>query len=203
MEKLHVFSKLLFSAALCYIATAIILFTLELGKTRESIPALLKQVEKVEASAEIPKILAQVAGITQEIAAVRTEIPAILEQVKKTREMVPAVLQEVGQLRSVTVPAVLKEVQLAQQATIPAVLKQVREAMPSVLQEVAAVRKEAPEILTKTQKIMDDAKRISSQATSGAVQGVFKGVLSAPLNLIKEGVDKTIDGAKDLTGNKQ
>ena len=206
MEKLQVFSKLLFTAAMCYVATAVILFTLELGKTRESIPGLLKQVEQVEASAGIPQILAQVAKITKEVSAVRAEIPAVLAQLEKTRAVVPSVLKEVALLRENTVPAVLKEMQLAQQKTIPAVLKEVQLAqqttIPSVLTEVADVRKEIPDLLARTQGIMDDARNISSQASKGAVEGVFKGVLSAPLNLIKVGVEGAVDGAKDLTGKK-
>ena len=106
MEKLQIATKALFSIALIYLASVLLMMVLEVRQTREAIPDILRQVEQIEMDSDISEILKQVAQITDEISpivkevsAIREEIPAILHEVKETRATVPAVLQEVAAVR--------------------------------------------------------------------------------------------------------
>ena len=173
MEKLQIASKILLSLALIYFSTAMIMFVIEVGKTRVVIPEILDAVSRLKVDAGIPKILTQLSEITEEISLVRKEIPAILLQVEKTREAIPSILEQVKQVNS-HIPEILRQVE------------ETRKTIPPILEELAAVREALPESLAKAQKIVDDANEIS------VVGGVAKGVVSAPFKLFKKDGEESI-----------
>lgn len=182
MEKLQIASKALFSIALIYFASVLLIMVLEVRQSREMIPDILSQVEQIEIDSDIPGILKQVAQITndippiiKEVSAIRKEIPAILHEVAQVRQQIPSILVQVEETRQI-IPPILHEIE------------ETRAIVPDVLQEVAAVRKEAPELLDKTQKLMADAQQISTRAGEGATEGVVKGLITAPVDLIEGGV---------------
>lgn len=171
MEKLQIASKILLSLALIYFSTAIIMFVIETGRTREAIPEILTDIGQLKLNAEIPIILRKVSEIIKEVSLVRQEIPSILKEVEAIRMAVPPILEEVEEIR-MAIPPILKEVE------------EIRMAIPSILEEVAAVREELPQSLDKTQKIVTDAKEIN--VVGGVTKGVgqtAKGVVTAPFRL--------------------
>ena len=179
MEKLQIASNTLFSIALIYLASVLLIMVLEVKQSRETIPDILRQVKQIEIDSDIHGILKQVAQITndippviKEVSAIRKEIPAILHEVAQVRQQIPSILVQVEETRQI-IPPILHEIE------------ETRAIVPGVLQEVAAVRKEAPELLDKTQKLMADAQQISTRAGEGVTEGVVKGLITAPVDLIE------------------
>ena len=163
MEKIQLASKILLSLALIYFSTAIIMFVVETGRTRQAIPEILNDINRIKVDANIPKILDQLSEITQEVASVREQIPAVLERVDQINRQIPDILSEVAKTRK---------------------------AIPPILEEVAAVRQQLPESLNKAEKIVKDAKEISIKSKVG---GVARDVVTTPFKLIQKGVEQTID----------
>ncbi|MFT5661167.1 MAG: methyl-accepting chemotaxis protein [Sulfurimonas sp.] len=212
MGEIQIITKVIFSIAIAYLATSIILFTIEVGKNRQAIPEILNSLEKLENAANINSILKSVDTTTQEITMVRKEIPnilyelqkirkltpLILEQVDNTNKNIPKILEEIKQTRK-TVPLVLTESKKIRKImlneskkireTLPSILneaKKIRETVPTILKHSEEIRKELPEQITRIEKIVDNVDQISKDATQGVVTGTVTGILSLPGELIKE-----------------
>ncbi len=159
---------------------------------------------------KIDGITDQVHPILDEVAALREQIPAILAEVKATREqlpsalkttentiaavdrvlievhsLVPNVLNEVKLTRQ-AIPPILKEVKLTR-AAIPPVLNQVqltRETVPDILNEIKLTREAVPEMMAEADILIAKAGKAGQEASSGAVTGLFTGIISTPFAII-------------------
>ena len=56
MEKLQIATKALFSIALIYLASVLLMMVLEVRQTREAIPDILRQVKQIEMDSDISEI---------------------------------------------------------------------------------------------------------------------------------------------------
>ena len=218
MEKIKIVVQVVFSAAIIYFATSIILLTVELSKLRKTVPEVMSSIEKLESDAKINSILEtanlgikEIPNILKEIEKVRELTPSILKQVDNTNKNIPAILEEVKQTRKV-IPSVLKEVKQTRD-TIPLILtetKNIRKSIPPILEESQEIRKSIPPILNeskairtdvpiqleKVQKITKDIEKISKDAASGAVSGTVRGIIGLPKDLVEKTAD-TLRGEEE------
>lgn len=166
MKKATIFAKILFSLALVYFTTSLILLTIELGKIRESVPEILVSIEKIENGKNLN-------NISNSMAIVSKELPNVLKEIKEVRKLTPTILKQVDKTTN-TIPSILKESQ------------EIRKSIPPILKESQNLRKEIPPELNKVEHITKNIQQISNDAASGAVTGTIGGVLSLPKNLIKK-----------------
>ena len=195
MDKLQFYTKILFAGALIYLASAMLLFVYEARQFRLAISQLTDQISTMQASMDMPRILNQVDDVTREVAATRDLVPQILKQVEATRKLVPPVLEQVAQTQKL-VPTILEEVTQVR-TQIPGILQEVentRALVPGVLSEISAVRAEIPDLLEKSQSLIHDAQKISSDMGTGIVHGTVKGVITAPIKIIETGFETVGDG---------
>lgn len=194
MEKFQILSKILFSIAIIYFSTAVIITVNEASQTREALPGIIQQVQTLEKNSKIANMLNQTSKLVSEIAEIRKQIPAILEEVKATRNAVPLIVNEVALVRQ-QIPEILQQVEAT------------REIVPDILQEVSAVRKEAPLILKQTENLLAQAEKASNNfgegAVEGAVEGVIKGVLKTPFNILETGINEVNNTRKLLDRSKK
>jgi len=108
MSKSLIFIKILFSLAIIYLATAIIIFTNEITETRKTIPQVLTTIEQFEKDAKIKSILLSIENTTKEIKAVRETIPKILEEIERVRKLTPEILSRVDNINA-SIPPILEE----------------------------------------------------------------------------------------------
>ena len=218
MERIKIVVQVVFSSAIIYFATSIILLTVELSKLREAVPEVISSIEKLESDVKINSILEtanlgikEIPNILKEIEKVRELTPSILKRVDNTNKNIPAILEEVKQTRE-AIPSVLKEVKQTRESikpilqeskairkTIPPILQEsqeIRKSIPPILNESKAIRKDVPIQLEKVQKITKDIEKISKDAAKGAVSGTVRGIIGLPKDL----VDKTTD---TLTGGEE
>ena len=88
MERIKIVVQVVFSAAIMYFATSIILLTVEFSKIREEVPNVISSIEKIERDAKINSIL-ETANLGIK------EIPNILQEMQKLRELTPLILKQV------------------------------------------------------------------------------------------------------------
>ncbi len=214
MEKIKIILQILFSGAIIYFATSIILLTVELSKIREEVPKVISSIERLESDAKINSILEtanlgikEIPNILKEIEKVRELTPLILKQVDNTNKNIPAILKEVKQTRE-TIPSVLKEVKQTRKSitpilkeskaireTIGPILKEsknIRASIPPILEESKAIRKDVPIQLQKVEKITKDIEKISKNAAKGAVSGTVRGIIGLPKDLVEKTADTLI-----------
>ena len=152
----------LLALSLFSLAGAIVYFSMQLASLSKDIPDILSSIEKTSDKVEpvikeVSQIRELVPPITREVSEIRKQIPAILEEVKQVREQVPAVLEEVREIRSL---------------------------IPQVVEEVGKTRQALPEILTRSEKLVREARTAGAEASEGAVTGFFKGIITAPFRLV-------------------
>jgi len=168
--KLRFAGQCLVAASLIYAAFILGTVVQEVRKIRVVLPEMLTQIERIEQSAQIPKILQQ----TQKVLA---DLNPWLTQVKAGNDQIPAILQEVAATRAIISPVLKESSQIRDQLD---------RQLPLVLQEVKAVREEAPGLLDKADSIVKQAKQISEKSGEAAAVGVLKGIFSAPLKILKD-----------------
>jgi len=211
LEKIKIVVQVVFSGAIIYFATSIILLTLELSKLRETVPEIMSSIEKLESDAKINSILEtanlgikEIPNILKEIKKVRELTPSILKQVDNTNKNIPVILKEVKQVREV-IPSVLEEVKQTRKSispileeskairkTIPPILKEsqnIRKSIPPILDESKAIRKDIPIRLDKVEKITKNIEKISNDVASGAVSGTVRGIINLPKDLVEKTAD--------------
>lgn len=199
MEKAQLVSKIVFAAAIVYLATSLILFVNEAERFRVAIDNLVEQVSATSSNMNMPELLQRVDAATHEIEQTRELVPKVLEQMERTREAIPPVLKEMEQTRQM-IPSILAEsAEIREQ--IPKILtevKETRESVPGVLNEVAAVRQDLPGILDKSQTLIAEAQKVSSEMGTGVVHGTVKGVVTAPLKIIETGIETVGSGIETV-----
>ena len=157
----------------------------EVGEVRVLIPDILHEVE--ETRKLVPPIL-------HEVEQTRLHIPPILEQLEQTRQQIPPILDEVAAVRK-ELPAVLESADKASAAvvTVSKEIEATRPLVPQVLKEVETTRESIPPMLDRADAMIDKAKVAGQEASSGAVTGFFKGLITAPFVLVGD-AGKSISG---------
>lgn len=193
MEKLQIFSKYLMALALVYFSTTLLLFVQEVTRTRKALPLLIEKLDSIENSDNIQEVLRLAVQITKntahvsdEVSAFRKDLPTIYREVEKTRNVIPDILEELRAIQS-NLPEFYAEVE------------KTRSIVPEILKEVRALREELPNLIAETETLLKRAEKVSDEAGKGAVHGVIKGVITAPLNVIESG----ISGISDAVSGKE
>ncbi len=201
------------SISIFALAASIGYFTFELSQFIRQIPDILENVrttsEKIEPTLkEISQVRELVLPILTEVKAIRELTPSILNESEAIREQVSAALQETKKVRS-NIPAILSET-AALREQLPAALSSANQASASVvlisaelkayqpiateaLKQIDGTRKEIPEILNRTDAMIDRARIAAREASSGVVTGALGGLLTAPFRLIGDFGSKVLD----------
>ena len=157
----------------------------EIGEIQELVPDILHEVEQTRQL--VPPIL-------EEVEQIRLQIPPVLTEVKQTRQQIPPILKEVEAVRK-EIPAVLKSADQAVDA-LAGVSKQVEATRPLIeqaLDQVEITRESIPPMLDRADAMIDKARTAGKEASSGAVTGFFKGLITTPFALVG-------DAGKAITG---
>jgi len=189
MDKLKIYATFSVAAAICYLATSLVLATLEIGKVREQLPQIITQLETVESGLDIPGILEIISRVDARLPGILEEVASVRQSVDGVSNQIPGLVAEVAAVRQQTVPAVLQESQ-AIRSSIPPVLqesKAIRELVPGVLGESASIRKALPGTLDRTDAIVEKLGNVGENLTENVTRGTVKSILSAPIDII-EGV---------------
>jgi hypothetical protein len=212
----QLFATYVLSLAMFALAGALIYFSYEVSRVSTQIPDILTSVDHTSA---------QVAPIVHEVVEIRDLIPDILHEVEETRKLVPPILEEVEQTRlQITpilkeveqtrqqIPPILKEVE-AVRKEMPAVIKSAdnasyavvvmskeikatRPLVPEILKEVETTRESIPPLLDRADAMIDRARVAGQEASSGAVSGFFKGLITTPFTLVGD-AGKAVTGMTD------
>lgn len=160
----------------------------EVGEIRELIPDILHEVE--ETRKLVPPIL-------KEVEQTRLQIPPILKEVEQTRKQIPPILKEVEAVRK-EVPAITKSADNAAYAVVVVSkeIKATRPLVPEILKEVETTRESIPPLLDRAEAMVDKARKAGEEASSGAVSGFFKGLITAPFTLVGD-AGKAVTGMSD------
>lgn len=206
--KLRFAGQCLVASSLIYAAFILGTMVQEVRQIRVALPELLTQIERIEQSAQIPIILQETQQVIADaepwltqVKASNDQIPAILQEVAATRAMVSPVLKESSQIRDQLdrqLPLVLQQAGEIH-AMMPDILQQlkaIQALVPDVLEEVKAVRDKTPELLDKADSIVKQAKQISEKSGEAAAVGILKGIITAPLKVLKDSSEKIKDRTK-------
>jgi hypothetical protein len=165
----------------------------EVSEIRKLIPDILHEVEQTRLL--VPPIL-------EEVEQTRLQIPPILDQVERTSQYIPPVLKEVEAVRK-EMPAMLKSADKASNAVVTASneIKATRPLIEDVVQEIETTREAIPPLLDRAEGMIDQARVAGQEASSGAVTGFFKGLITTPFKLVGD-AGKSITGMSDEEFNK-
>jgi len=191
------------------LAVSLSYFTYELSLLIQQIPNILKDIrqtsEKVQPVLErVDKIQALIPPIIEEVRQVRQSIPPVLLEVEKTRQQIPPVLEEVAAVRK-QLPSLLASVDQASATmqTVSAEMKAYEPIIANTLVQVEGIRKEVPDILSRTEAIISSARTAAREASSGAITGTIGGLLTAPFRLVgdfgRSILDLTDEKARDYS----
>jgi hypothetical protein len=210
------FATYVLSLAMFTLAGALIYFSYEVSRVSTQIPDVLTSVDHTSAQVgpvvhEVVEIRDLIPDILHEVEEIRKLVPPILEEVEQTRLQIPPILREVEQTRQ-QIPPILKEVE-AVRKEMPAVLKSAdnassavvvmskeieatRPLIPEVLKEVETTRESIPPMLDRADAMIDKARVAGQEASSGAVSGFFKGLITTPFTLVGD-AGKAVTGMSD------
>ena len=120
-----------------------------------------------------------------------------MKEVEQTRLQIPPILEEVGAVRK-ELPAALKSADKASAAvvTVSKEIEAARPLVPKVLQEIEKTREAVPPMLDRADAMIDKARVAGQEASSGAVTGFFKGLITTPFKLVGD-AGRTITGMTD------
>ncbi len=190
------------SLAMFALASALVYFAYQLSLVSTQIPDILDSVDDTSANVE---------PIVNEVGEIRQLIPDILHEIEQTRQLVPPMLREIEQTRQ-QIPPILKQVE-AVRGDIPAVLQSTDKAsdavvtaareieatrplVPEVLKQVEITREAIPPMLDRADAMIDKARTAGTEASSGAVTGFFKGLITTPFVIVGD-VGKSLTGMSD------
>jgi len=212
----QLFATYVLSLAMFALAAALIYFAYEVSRVSTQIPDILSSVDHTSEKvgpiiSEVGEIRELIPGILHEVEETRKLVPPILKEVEQTRLHIPPILKEVEQTRQ-QIPPILKEVE-AVRKEMPAVLKSADKAsnavvvmskeikatrplVPQVLKEVETTRESIPPMLDRADAMIEKARVAGQEASTGAVTGFFKGLITAPFALVGD-AGKAITGMSD------
>lgn len=194
----------------------------EVKSARSDLPGILDRIETIRK--DLPAVLASVNNasdaadrISGEMARIRLLIPGILEEsekirattdkasdsvqaasaaVENVRPLIPRILNESKQLRATTDNASKAVNHFSDE------MDKVTPMVPDVLAEMKKTRSMIPEYLSRTEKLVRNAQKLSSRKTSGAVKGFVSGVIETPFlvaGTVRDSV-KSLLGMENETG---
>lgn len=201
MKTTFSYSQLLLSAAIGYLAYALLSFTKEIPELIQAVDRTTPQISAIVSEVELVRIeVGQVRALIDE------QIPAILMQVDSALPLVERGIAQSEQY-SKEIPKLWQHLE-----EIEAQIQLVQQNLPSILQRVDAVikttnatteevalwrphstqylteiehsRQDIPHYLTRVEAIIIDAKTIGKEASSGLVSGFIKGVISLPFDVV-------------------
>ncbi|UCB54987.1 MAG: hypothetical protein JSW45_00125 [Thiotrichales bacterium] len=160
----------------------------EVSEIRKLVPDILHEVEQTRLL--VPPIL-------EEVEQTRQQIPPILEQVERTGQQIPPILKEVEAVRK-EVPSILKSADKASDAVVTASkeIEATRPLIQDVVKEIETTRESIPPMLDRAEGMIDKAKEAGQEASSGAVTGFFKGLITTPFTLVGDATT-SITGMSD------
>ncbi len=192
------------SGAVFSLAVAIVYFSVTLSRVADGLPEIVEGIQKTQKGLEpivvevreikelIPSIVEEIdlvrreiPSVVAEVGEVRKQIPPVLDVARQYREAIPSILDESALLRA-QLPSILEQVDGIKQQIPPIVeeVGQVRETIPSILAEIEAVREAVPGYLNQAESITGDIQDTVQKAGESAVQGVFTGIVKAPVNIV-------------------
>lgn len=151
----------------------------------EATPAALDQVERVQE--RVPEILAEleryrvlVPEVLAEIEAVRAQVPTALASVTAIEERVAALQADLPRILSVSEEAIatVRDADASIQHGVALV--------PEILSESEALRDTIPPSLDRLDALLEGASKASKSAGRGAWRGFIRGVISTPLDLLRD-----------------
>ena len=212
----QLFATYVSSLAMFSLAAGLIYFAYEVSRISTQIPAILTSVDHTSAQvgpivSEVVEIRDLIPDILHEVEETRKLVPPILKEVEQTRLQIPPILKEVEQTR-LQIPPILKEVE-AVRKEVPAItkstdnaayavvvmskeVKATRPLIPEILKEVETTRESIPPLLDRADAMINRARTAGEEASSGAVSGFFKGLITAPFTLVGD-AGKAVTGMTD------
>jgi len=201
------------SMALFALAGAIVYLAVAIIKVAQQIPAILQQVEQVNATAidavdKANPVIEAVPGFVLGLQDTNHLIPQILKEAEAATSQIPAILQRVDSIQQQLdalhndLPGVLKVVEQTNK-TINETNTQIEAALPLVplvLAQVEQTRDVIPDYLTRVENLVDSTRELSEEAGKGAVSGVLKGILTSPFGLLKNTRDLLFSGFSSELG---
>jgi len=198
------YASYLTSASMFALAGAIVYFTVEMVQITRQIPDILLTVENTSK---------EIGPIVSEIAAIQKQIPIIIKETEETRKLaklaiaeytktnqqLPRILDEIEATRK-ALPDALKTADNASNAVI-VISKEIeagRLFMPQVLSEVKKTRESIPPLMDRADLLIASAREAGQEASSGAVSGLFTGILMAPFTFVGS-VSETLIGDDDVS----
>ena len=181
------------------LATALAYFAFEISRISTQVPDILTSVDNTSANIEpiineVGEIRLLIPDVLHEIEQTRKLVPPVLEEIEQTRQQIPPVLKQVEAIRQ-DIPAVLKSADKASDAVVAAAneIKATRPLVPKFLKQVEITREAIPLMLDRGDAMIDKARTAGKEASSGAVTGFFKGLITTPFVLVG-------DAGRALTG---
>jgi hypothetical protein len=212
----QIFATYVLSLAMFALAAALIYFAYQVSRVTTQIPDILTSVDStsnnvVPIITEVGEIRKLIPDILHEVEETRKMVPPILKEVEQTRLQIPPILKEVEQTRQ-QIPPILKEVE-AVRKEVPAItkstdnaayavvvmskeIKATRPLVPEILKEVETTRESIPPLMDRAEAMIDKARKAGEEASSGAVSGFFKGLVTAPFALVGD-AGKAVTGMSD------
>ncbi|MDH3763601.1 MAG: hypothetical protein OEU50_21705 [Gammaproteobacteria bacterium] len=221
-----------FAWQLAQIVDNVSVVTQSVDQVSQHIPSTLEEVREIRL--EITEIRKQIPEILAEVEAVRQQIPSVMAEVAATRQQIPAVLERVEALDRQIEPILKQIDQTVAvidktQRQIPEIVATTDKAIvalndtraevvpliPQTLEEIRLTREKIDPTLDRVDELVEDvyqkaqetvsaAGNAGQQASEGAVQGFFTGLIKLPFKLVgtlASPIVKNIDAdvAKQIT----
>jgi methyl-accepting chemotaxis protein len=191
------------------LAGSIVYFSIVISSYREKIPEILESFEQTSHTIDsfmtkTENISNAIPPVMDEVAEIRKQIPAILKEVQLTRNQIPKILDEVEATRN-KLPQIIKIVDQSSNAItqVTEESKAIRNITPKILAEVKRTRESIPSTLNRVDELIEKAHETGQKASSGAVQGFFTGIFTAPFafvgNIVQSVFGMSESEAKDYT----
>lgn len=183
-----------------------------MARVTQEVSPTIQTIEKVRL--EVREVRQLVPQVLAESAAIRGQIPPVLAEVEQLRNSIPPVLAEMAEIRSQIPPLLQRideTVAVADQTQrqIPAILDtadraiasvdgtraQAERLVPEVLTEIRLSREKVDPTLDRVDGLIEDsyfkaretiasAQGAGQEASEGAIEGLFTGILKLPFKLI-------------------
>ncbi|MGL6261680.1 hypothetical protein [Vibrio sp. WXL210] len=189
-------SRLAMAVAIGYLGFSVYQVGQKVDQVLTVYPEVVADIEQITQSLQVEEWLAlsrsfddtlpEVIGTVAEVSQVMSEVEATVRSVDSK---IPAILSQVELLQTQTMPAALEELSQYRQQTLPDLVTELHgyrtDVVPNVIQESQQLRQDVPVMLANANHLVENSKKITEQATQGAV----KGVVMTPFSLIGDATD--------------
>jgi len=186
-EKAKLLGQSALGIGMLALAAALVYATYQTGTVWQSLPDALTRLDKTTeklqpAVNEVESVRKLIPPILEEVKAVRKLVPPTLAEVKAVREALPPVVKEVSEVRKTLPPLVNASATSLREASNAVLV--IEPHINPVLEEVKNTREALPGIIDQADKVVGRASSVGKEASQGAVQGVFSGIILSPFRLI-------------------